>query len=177
MVAFIKDCRCSGRTPPDRSHHQKGPVSRWLGRRGRRPSRAEAATIYLTKPSGWAGMIRVLPLRLDRSRARRRASSIGKTVTGRRGCPGRLRSLGWLYWTRFYRRRRARRSASRIRRLLSSREVVHPLNGDKGDLITVAGYLFESRQRARGFSQRWKDVFGATGTFSWADLVACQRPI
>jgi hypothetical protein len=56
----------------------------------------------------------------------------------------------------------------------SSREVVHPLNGEKGDLITVAAYLFESRQRARFFSQRWKDTFG-TNSFSWADLIARSK--
>jgi hypothetical protein len=57
----------------------------------------------------------------------------------------------------------------------SSREVTHPLNGQKGDLITVAGYLFESRQRARLFSRQWNDVFRPTKPFSWADLVACQH--
>jgi hypothetical protein len=57
----------------------------------------------------------------------------------------------------------------------SLREHVHPVNRDKGDLLTVAGYLFESRQRARGFSQRWKHTFG-TQSFSWADLVARSKP-
>jgi hypothetical protein len=57
----------------------------------------------------------------------------------------------------------------------SSREVVHPQNGDKGDLITVAGYMFESRQHARRFSQQWRDVFG-TESFSWADLIARSKP-
>ena len=57
----------------------------------------------------------------------------------------------------------------------SSRECVHPVNGDKGDLLTVAGYMFESRQLARHFRQRWRDTFD-TETFSWADLVARAKP-
>jgi len=59
----------------------------------------------------------------------------------------------------------------------SSREHVNSLDGDKGDLLTVAGYLFESRQTARGFTKRWRDTFGTeTETFSWADLVARKKP-
>jgi hypothetical protein len=58
----------------------------------------------------------------------------------------------------------------------SSRELVRASDGEKGDLLTVAGYLFESRQRARVFCQRWSETFRATEPFSWADLVACQRP-
>jgi hypothetical protein len=57
----------------------------------------------------------------------------------------------------------------------SSREVIHPVSGDKGDLLTVAGYLFESRQRARGFSQKWEATFGIQ-SFSWADLIARSKP-
>jgi hypothetical protein len=59
----------------------------------------------------------------------------------------------------------------------SSREHVHPVNGDKGDLLTVAGVLFESRQRARGFSHRWEDTFGdSEDAWSWADLIARAKP-
>lgn len=57
----------------------------------------------------------------------------------------------------------------------SSREHVDSVSGAKGDLLTVAGYMFESRQRARAFSQRWRDTFG-TESFSWADLVARSKP-
>lgn len=57
----------------------------------------------------------------------------------------------------------------------SSRECIHPANGEKGDLLTVAGCLFESRQRARRFSQRWRETFGPE-SFSWADLVARSKP-
>jgi hypothetical protein len=55
----------------------------------------------------------------------------------------------------------------------SSREHENPVNGDKGDLLTVAGYMFESRQQARAFSRRWKDTF-RTDTFSWADLISAR---